>query len=174
MKKLFFFLSLALIPANVFAQEVPDSHEIIQKLSAAPMMPVPKTTQISMSIPAPWESSVKPGESVIFRVPFHPGVFGRIEKLSEISSLQDDLSDIGNLYHTEFKVESQSEIETPDFKGYQAVIQGRLGGEIWKLRLYSGMISNKFPVRFYAQAPDFWFHVYIDFFDDIMKSVHAN
>ena len=173
MKKLFFLLGLSLIPTVALAQDIPDSHEIIQKLSASPMLPVPKTTQITMSIPAPWESSVKPGESVIFRVPFHPGVFGKLEKLSEVSSLQDDVEAIGNLCHTEFQIESESEIETPFFKGHQAVIQGRLGGEIWKLRLYSGLISKKIPVRFYAQAPDFWFHVYIDFFDDIMNSIQA-
>ena len=173
----FFYISIVsacLFIQPVFAQDIPDSHEIIQKLASSPMFPVPNTTLVSMKIPASWESQVVAGESISFRVPFHPGVVGKIEKLSEPSSLEMDLELLNSRYHTEFQVESQNTVQNTMFSGYQATISGRLGGEIWKLRVWSGTVAKKIHIRFYAQSPDFWFHVYVDFFDEILSSVQPN
>ena len=157
--------------SSVYAQEVPDAHEIILKLSASPMADVPKTTLITMKIPAPWESQVMSGESVSFRVPFHPGVTGKVEHLSDPSSPEADIHVLEERFHTDFQIESQDAIETGVFIGTQVILSGRLGGERWKIRLYSGTVAKKYHIRFYAQSPDFWFHIYMDFFDEILQSI---
>ena len=167
----FFIISTCFAGTIGYAQDIPDSHEIIQKLASSPMFPVPKTTIVSMNIPASWESQVIAGDSVSFRVPFHPGVVGKLEKISEPSSIETDIELLNSRYHTEFKVESQNPVQNNMFSGYQATISGRLGGEIWKLRVWSGTVAHKIHIRFYAQSPDFWFQVYVDFFDEILASV---
>ena len=160
-----------------FAQEIPDSHEIIQKLSASPMHRELSMDALSVTLPNSWEYMLHTDnqtnriQKLTFRVPFHPGVIGKIQLLNEPANIETCITEIGEDLHTEFQVESQTPIKTDTFEGFQATLSCRLAGEIWKIRLYSGTLANQKNIRFYAQSQDIWFHVYSKFFDEIMNSV---
>ena len=107
-KYLLLFSSLFLFcsfPALTMAQDIPDSHEIIQKLSASPMNRELSISRLFVKLPNAWEYQFQNNQNTLtFRVPFHPGVIGKIEVLTDNPNLESSVQSIAQELHTEFQI----------------------------------------------------------------------
>ena len=166
------FSSLSAAQDPVPARELSD-HEIIVQLSNAKLNPVPldAAQQIDFSLPANWQKYARNNGSVDFKVPYHIGVFGKIELLSEASGMAEDIQVMEKTLNTALhSIETQT-LETDYLSGSQAVLSGRSGGELALFMLFSGSLKNGKGIRFYAVCPERWFPAYKLFFLDIIQSV---
>lgn len=159
------------IPSWGFAQESAGSHEILLKLASSTMVSVQKTTVLDVKIPSDWEVNVHTGVSVSFRLPFHAGVFGRIEVISEEKTTEAMLEEINQQFHADFQIDSREEIKLAEFEGEAMNLSGRLAGEKWQMRIFRGRVSDKVSVRYYAASPELWFGVYRIYFDEILSGL---
>ena len=170
--------ALLLLPSTVFAQEQTTSrefndHEIMVQLAASKPVDVrlSNSAQIDLALPSGWQKFVHDNQSIDFKVPYHTGVWGRIELLSEDATVSDNIGVMESVLNTTLETIDTRPLETTYLNGTLTVLSGRSGGETWQFMLFSGTLRNTHALRIYAMCPQRWFPAYRLFFEDIIQSI---
>ena len=170
--------ALMLLSFTGYAQEQTASrdfsdHEIMIQLSASKPVDVQlsQSAQITLALPSGWQKSVKDNQSIDFKVPYHIGVWGRIELLKENTTVADDIGVMESVLNTTLETNDTQPLETSHLTGSLSVLSGRSGGETWQFLLFSGTLRNEHAIRIYAMCPQRWFPAYRLFFEDIIRSI---
>lgn len=148
------------------------SHDIMQKIASESLVEVSGVQPCAFSLPSSWTVHRSSAERISFTVPYHAGVMGVVESQTDDISLDQAVKHVEEAFKSEFVVLEQANIEQNGVKGTRAVVSGRLGGEIWKLVIFTGRVSPEKRVLYYAAAPERWFEAYSLLFDDSLKSMH--
>ena len=147
LRSLILLLSLLAIPSAAAA--APTTHEIIQKLSAESYAAA-SISSFSANLPKNW-STKKLSDSVsVFQVPYHAGVMGHIEAIDTLISTDEAVNRIQEAFKASFQVDSSTQRD--DIAGKETILSGRLGGEIWRVLVFTGSAKSGKNVFFYAVA----------------------
>ena len=164
-------IAFCLAPAAAFAQDAErtySDHEIIIQLAAAKPVEVSIDAQITAAIPSGWQKFVRENRAIDFKVPYHTGIWGRLEVLDAPA---DDIDAVSQKVGTTLTAIDTAPLETTYLSGNISTLSGRPGGESWQFLIFSGTLKSGENVRFYAMCPERWFPAYRLFFEDIIRSL---
>lgn len=175
-------------PSATLAQANASPQEIMIQLADAsgqvikiPFLQNPQKKDFQITAPDNWKVTLSKGDQMDFKVPYHVGIFGKWEWNIATSDVESSIEQLANDFKTKLTLDSSDVFDTAYLSGTYAILNGRIGGELWKICLFVGKLNatetkaddpdRRRNVRFFALAPQRWFHVYQIFFNDILGSL---
>ncbi|MBQ9395649.1 MAG: hypothetical protein IJU23_09075 [Proteobacteria bacterium] len=165
-----FILGFCLFSFPVAVLATPSSHEIMLKIAAEQLEPVANAAICSMDLPKNWTVSLNSPDKLQFKVPYHPGILGVIEKTERVLSSDESVKKLSDAFKSEFSIFSDDAFEHGAVSGHRLVLTARLGGEKWKVLVFSGRIASGTNIFYYAVVPEYWFASYQPLLNDVLES----
>lgn len=166
---LFLLLGIWLLSLPTIVWAAPSSHEIMLKIAAEQLVPV-NGAICSVHLPKSWFVVLNSPTKLQFKVPYHPGVLGVIEKTNSVLSSDEAVKRLTDDFNSEFVVVSDEVYGRSQISGRSIVLNARLGGEKWKVLVFAGHLISGDNVFYYAVVPEYWFASYQPLLNDILES----
>lgn len=165
----FVVYSLFCLPGTGFAS--PSSHEIMLKIAAEQLEPLAGAVVCSVELPKSWSVVQNSSDRLQFKVPYHPGILGVIEKTDHVLSSDESIKRLSDAFKSEFSVFTDEVYEHGAASGHRLILTARLGGEKWKVLVLNARIASGANVFYYAVVPEYWFASYQPLLNDVLESL---